>query len=78
MSRLVNRRSAGVVVATPLVTAALLVGAGPAGAIPVEGDPDRSSCVRIVHRSVLWPDEPSGTRYVGLPYVSVLVPRSGC
>jgi hypothetical protein len=79
MSRLVNRRSAGVVaLATPLVTAALLVGGGPAGALPVEGDPDRNSCVRIVHRSVLWPDEPDGIRYVGLPHVSVLVPRAEC
>lgn len=79
MSRLLNRRSAGVVaVATSLVTAALLVSGDPALAIPVEGDPDRSSCVRVVHRSVLWPDEPIGIRFVGLPYVSVLMPRSEC
>ena len=78
MSRLLHRRSAGVALATPVVTAVLLVSGGPAGAMPLEGDPDRSTCVRVVHRSVLWPDEPGGIRFVGLPYVSVLVPRAEC
>jgi hypothetical protein len=52
--------------------------AGPAAAMPFEGDPGRDQCVRIVHRQTLWPTEVGTAGFVGLPYVAVLVHRSEC
>ena len=59
-------------------TALAVVAAGPAAAIPFEGDPDPTQCVRLVHRQTLWPDEQVPGGYVGLPLVAIPVPRAQC
>jgi hypothetical protein len=68
------------VAAAPAVLggAAAVVVAGPASAMPFEGDPDPGQCVRIVHRQTLWPAEVGPIGYVGSPYLAVLVPRTEC
>jgi hypothetical protein len=59
-------------------TACAVAVAGPAAAIPFEGDPDAAHCVRLVHRQTLWPAEAGLTGYVGVPLVAILVPRADC
>jgi hypothetical protein len=86
MSRNPLRRRAAVVTAlvavlvavlAPIVTAGVIATAGPAGAVPFEGDPSPTSCVRIV---ALPGATPAGSSTLLRPrgYAAVLVPRSQC
>jgi hypothetical protein len=47
MSRSSIRRTAVLAVLAPIATAALIAGAGPASAVPFEGDPTPSQCLRL-------------------------------
>jgi hypothetical protein len=47
MSRSSIRRTAVLAVLAPVVTAGLIAGAGSASAIPFEGDPTPSTCLRL-------------------------------
>lgn len=47
MSRSSNRRTAVLAVLAPIATAGLIATAGSASAIPFEGDPTPSSCLRL-------------------------------
>jgi hypothetical protein len=60
----------------PLVTAGLIATAGPANAIPYEGEPTSDSCLRVVP----WPVAgPAGSfLFVSFGYVAVLVEDAGC
>jgi len=59
-----------------LTAAGLIAMAGPAAAIPTEGDPSPSSCVRIVP---IPGAAPSGSPlFVSHGFAAVLVPRSHC
>jgi hypothetical protein len=71
--RIVVRRTA---VLAPIAAAALVLSAGPAAAIPFEGDPDPSSCVRVVAYEGAGPA--GSPLNVSQGYIAVLVPRSGC
>ncbi len=73
------RRAAALAVAVPLACAGVLAAAGPAAAVPFEGDPGTTSCVRLVTWAELTgepagPGSPSGRP----PLVSVLVPLEEC
>ena len=71
-----SRRTALVAVLAPLVTAGLVAIAGPAAAVPFEGDPSPTQCVRIVP---LPGAGPAGSPlFLSHGYVAILVPRSGC
>lgn len=71
-----RRRTAIVAALAPIVTAGLVITAGPAGAIPFEGDPSPRQCVRIV---ALPGGAAAGSAlFVSHGYVAVLVPRSEC
>ena len=76
MSRSRSARAALLAVLAPVVTAGLIATAGPAAAVPFEGDPTASSCLRLER---LPGAAPAGsTRFVSHGYVLVLVPRSEC
>jgi hypothetical protein len=47
MSRTSHRRAAVLTVLAPLLTAGILTAAGPASAIPFEGDPTAGTCLRL-------------------------------
>jgi hypothetical protein len=72
----IARRAATLAVLAPLTAAGLVLAAGPAGAVPFEGDPTPTTCVRIVPLP--------GTGDAGSPlfgshgYAAVLVPRIDC
>jgi hypothetical protein len=70
----ITRRAATLAVLAPLAAAGLVLTSGPAGAIPLEGDPDPTTqCLRVVRWSV--------DGEVGIPlfrYVAILVPLSDC
>jgi len=71
-----SRRTAIVAVLAPIVTAGLVATAGPAGAIPFEGDPSPTQCLRIV---ALPGAGPAGSPlFLSHGYVAVLRPRSAC
>jgi len=71
-----SRRTALVAVLAPVVTAGLVAIAGPASAVPFEGDPSPTQCVRIVP---LPGAGPAGSPlFLSHGYVAVLVPRSEC
>lgn len=77
MSRSQLRRPTAIIaVLTPIVTAGLVLTAGPAGAIPFEGDPTPTSCVRIV--ALPGAAAAGSTLFVSHGYAAVLVPRSEC
>ena len=77
MSRSRNvRRTAVLAVLAPLAAAGLVLTAGPAGAIPFEGDPDPSTCVRIV--SLSHTGHAGSPLFVSHGYAAVLVPRIDC
>jgi hypothetical protein len=65
-----SRTSARLAVLAPVVAAGLVAAAGPASAIPFEGDPTSSSCLRVER----LPDAaPAGsTLFVAHGYVLVL------
>jgi hypothetical protein len=71
-----SRRTALVAVLAPLVTAGLVAIAGPAAAVPFEGDPSPTQCLRIVPLPGAGPA--GSTLFLSHGYVAVLVPRSGC
>ena len=71
-----SRRTAIVAALAPIVTAGLVISAGPAGAIPFEGDPSPTSCLRIV--ALPGAAAAGSTLFVSHGYVAVLVPRSEC
>ena len=76
MSRSSTRRAAVLTVLTPVVAAGLIAGAGSASAIPFEGDPTPSNCVRIVP---IPGAAPAGSPlFVSHGYAAVLVPRPEC
>jgi hypothetical protein len=73
------RRAAALAVLVPLVGAGLLAAAGPAAAVPFEGDPGTTHCVRLVTWAELvgepaGPGSPAGHP----PLVAVLVPLDEC
>ena len=71
-----RRSAAAVAVLTPLVAAGVVLTAGPAGAVLVEGEPSSATCLRLVE---LPGDHPAGTsRFLSHGYVAVLVPRAEC
>jgi hypothetical protein len=47
MSRTSTRHAALLAVLAPVVTAGLIAAAGPASAIPFEGDPTPTTCLRV-------------------------------
>ena len=68
-----TRRGALVALLAPLTAAAVVLGAGPASAIPFEGDPSPTQCVQLVR---LPGAGPSGSSlFVSHGYALVL--RSG-
>ena len=68
MSRsLLSQRTAIVAVLAPIVTAGLVLTAGPAGAIPFEGDPAPTSCVRIVALPAQLPRAAPCSSRTGMP-----------
>ncbi|MGX5655436.1 hypothetical protein ACWKWC_11745 [Geodermatophilus nigrescens] len=79
--RTVSRRRLAVLgVLTPLATVGVLAAAGPAGAVPFEGDPGTTHCVRLVTWAELTgePGVPGGRQPGTVPLVAVLVPLSEC
>jgi hypothetical protein len=76
MSRSRSARAALLAVLAPVVTAGVIATAGPAAAVPFEGDPTPTTCLRLER----LPDAgPAGSsRFVSHGYVLVLVPRSAC
>jgi hypothetical protein len=74
MSRYPGRRAALLTAVTSVTAAGLIATAGPAAAMPFEGDPSPSQCVRVV-------PIPGFVRTPGvfsLGLMQVLVPRSQC
>ena len=68
-------RSAAVLATTTSIAAAAFVGAaGPAAAMPFEGDPGPGQCVRVVP----LPGFARGGDVFSTGLVAVLVPRSEC
>ena len=57
----------------PLATAGFVLAAGPAGAVPFEGEPDTGSVVRVV--PLPGASEAGSTLFVSHGYAAVLVPR---
>jgi hypothetical protein len=76
MSRTSLRRAAVLTILAPLLTAGIVTTAGPASAIPFEGDPTPSTCLRVV----AWPGsgDAASTRPGSHRYVAILVPRIDC
>jgi hypothetical protein len=70
MSRSRTRRAAVLAVFAPIVTAALIAGAGPASAIPFEGDPTPGTCLRLERLPDAAPA--GGTVFISHGYVLVL------
>jgi hypothetical protein len=68
-----GRRAAALAVLVPALTAVL---GAPAGAVPSEGEPSSTHCLRIVP----LPDaSPAGSpQHVSHGHVAVLVPRADC
>jgi hypothetical protein len=75
-THLSGRRAAVLTVLVPLASAGMLLTAAPAGAIPFEGEPDPTQCVRILS----LPDSSTAgsTLFVSHGHAAVLVPRAGC
>ncbi|MGY1700692.1 hypothetical protein [Geodermatophilus sp. SYSU D00766] len=73
-----RRRVAALAVLTPLVTAGVLAAAGPAGAVPFEGDPGTTHCVRVVPRAGLTGEPVADRSWPDVPVVAVLVPLPEC
>jgi|1186.fasta_scaffold26899_1 hypothetical protein len=69
-----RRRAAAVTLLASLTTAGLLSVAGPASAMPFEGDPSPTQCVRVVP----LPGFVRTPGFFSLGLVQVLVPRSEC
>jgi len=70
------RRAAALIVLSPLLTAGMLLTAGPASAILTEGEPDSSHCLRVVR---LPSAPPAGSTMFGsYGLAAVLVPRADC
>ena len=71
-----GRRAAVLTVLCSLATAGLIAASGPAGAVPYEGDPSATHCLRIVK---LPGASPAGSPlFVSHGYAAVLVPLSQC
>jgi hypothetical protein len=70
MSPSSTRRAAVLAVLAPVVTAGLITAAGPASAIPFEGDPTPSTCLRLERLPDAAP--PGSTLFVSHGYVLVL------
>ena len=71
-----SRRTALLAVLAPVAAAGLVATAGPASAVPFEGDPSPTQCVRIVALSDTG--EAGSPLFLSHGYAAVLVPRSGC
>jgi hypothetical protein len=71
-----GRRAAVLSVLAPLATTGILFAAGPAGAIPFEGEPDASTCLRVVH--LPGASDAGSTLFVSHGFAAVLVPRAEC
>ena len=69
-----GRRAAVLAVLTSLTAAGIVAAAGPAAAMPFEGDPSPTQCVRVVPLPGF--ERSPGVFSLGL--VSVLVPQSDC
>jgi hypothetical protein len=74
MSRSRIARHAAVLAASTSIAAAFVAAAGPAAAMPFEGDPGPTQCVRVVPLADFL--RSSELPWTGL--VAVLVPRSEC
>jgi hypothetical protein len=70
MSRSRTRRAAVLAVLAPVAAAGLIVGAGSASAVPIEGDPTPSTCLRLERLPHVGPA--GSTLFVGHGYVLVL------
>jgi hypothetical protein len=74
MSR--SRRATALAVLVPALTAGMVAISTPAGAIPYEGDPSPTHCLRIVK---LAHSAPAGSPlFVSHGYVAILVPKAKC
>jgi hypothetical protein len=71
-----SRRTAVLAALAPIVTAAFIAIAAPAGAVLTEGDPDSSTCLRI--RAVPGAGVAGSSLFVSQGYAAVLVPRAEC
>ena len=71
-----TRRTALLCALVPLATAGLLAVGGPANAIPFEGEPTSSTCLRVVPLAGTGPA--GSTLFVSHGWVAVLVERAAC
>jgi hypothetical protein len=71
-----TRRIAVLAALAPIVTAAFIATAGPAGAILTEGEPDSASCLRI--RAIPGAGPAGSSLFVSHGYAAFLVPRAEC
>ena len=65
-----GRRAAALAVLAPLATAGIVLTAAPANAIPTEGEPDATQCVRVVR--LPGPTAGGSTLFVSQGYAAVL------
>jgi hypothetical protein len=72
MSRTSTRRAAVLAVLAPIATAGLIAAAGTASAIPFEGEPTPSMCLRLEHLPYAGPA--GSTLFVSQGYALMLVP----
>ncbi|TFV91553.1 hypothetical protein E4P40_05865 [Blastococcus sp. CT_GayMR20] len=71
-----SRRTAVLAALAPIITAAFIATAAPAGAVLTEGEPDSASCLRI--RTIPGAGAAGSTLFVSHGYAAVLVPRAEC
>jgi hypothetical protein len=76
-----RRRAVALGVLVPLLTGGLLAAAGPAGAVPFEGDPGTTHCTRLLSWTELTRQpvtvDPDALRS-SVPLLAVLVPLAEC
>jgi hypothetical protein len=73
-----RRRTAALALLAPMAAAGLVATAGSAGAIPFEGDPSPTSCLRVIALPSGTVGPAGSTRFVSHGFVAVLVPRADC
>jgi hypothetical protein len=76
MSRSSSRSTAVLALLAPLVAAGLVATAGPAAAIPIEGDPTPTTCLRVI--ALPGASGAGSPLFVSHGYVAVLVPKADC
>jgi hypothetical protein len=76
MSRTSHRRAAVLALLVPILTAGLVATAGSASAIPIEGDPTPTTCLRVV--AMPSASDTGSPLFVSHGYIAVLVPKADC